>query len=47
MREAVVVEAVRTAVGKRGGVLSDTHPAGRFSPLGGGTANATLVELVR
>jgi acetyl-CoA acetyltransferase family protein len=26
MREAVVVEAVRTAVGKRGGVLSDEHP---------------------
>jgi acetyl-CoA acyltransferase len=26
MREAVVVEAVRTAVGKRGGGLSEVHP---------------------
>src|SRR5438477_13187070 len=26
MREAVIVEAVRTPLGKRGGALKDTHP---------------------
>ena len=44
MREAVIVEAVRTATGKRGGGLSQRHPAGLSMCDGGGLANATIVE---
>ena len=28
MREVVIVEAVRTAVGKKNGTLAQTHPTG-------------------
>lgn len=38
MREAVIVEAVRTPLGKRGGKLKDTHPTDLLA--------ATLTELV-
>ncbi|MEO7803771.1 MAG: thiolase family protein [Actinomycetota bacterium] len=38
MREAVIVEAVRTPLGKRGGKLKDTHPVDLLA--------ATLTELV-
>ena len=70
MRDAVIVEAARTPVGKRGGgAIALGHPLGATGAIlmtrmvhhmrdrgiryglqtmceGGGTANATLVELV-
>ena len=68
MREAVIVEAVRTPIGKRNGGLATMHAADLSGAVlmtrmvhhmrrhgiryglqtmceGGGTANATLVEL--
>ncbi|MGH2651109.1 MAG: acetyl-CoA C-acetyltransferase, partial [Actinomycetota bacterium] len=33
MREAVIVEAVRTPIGKRGGAYADVHPVELLSPV--------------
>jgi acetyl-CoA acyltransferase len=54
--EAVIVEAVRTPIGKRNGSLAQAHGAGRSgmvlwelatcTGIDPGIVNATLVELV-
>ena len=53
MRDAVVVEAVRTPVGKRNGGLAGVHPTDLSARYGlqtmcegGGQANATILELL-
>jgi hypothetical protein len=43
MRDAVIVEAVRTPVGMRNGALSGVHPMSRRES--GGQADATILEL--
>ena len=55
MRDAVIVQAVRTPVGKRNGGLSEIQPADLSTGTryglqticeGGGQANATIPELL-